>query len=327
MIYFFYGDEEFNISQEVKGFRDKLDKNFIEMSYKTYKNPKFPDLIAILKSQPMMFGKMLIVVDCLNYFCGKKKDEGNFDFDDKQLAELSQTLEDCNENLDVIFVAYVSPDDQKKKKIDKRRKIFKLLSKYNSKEFLQLPSYKTEEYETWIKKQAGTKDLKLSNEVASEILLQVGINLRTLDSELEKLKVYAGDKPVTCDMVKEICTTGEDLFSFTNALIVGDIQKALEEYQKILVKKHPLEILASLHTILRQNIQIKAYGSKYSSDEIARMINMHPYRVTLELRKLKNVSLKNLVRLKKNLTDAEYKIKTGQSAMEPEREVEYAILR
>ena len=325
MIYFFYGDEEFNISQEVKGFRDKLDKNFIEMSYKTYKNPKFPDLIAILKSQPMMFGKMLIVVDCVNYLCGKKSEESGFD--DKQLAELSQALEDCNENLDVIFTAYVSPDDQKKKKIDKRRKIFKLLSKYNSKEFLQLPSYKTDEYETWIKKQAGTKDLKLSDEVVSEILLQVGANLRTLDSELEKLKVYAGDKPVTCDMVKEICTTGEDLFSFTNALIVGDTQKALEEYQKILAKKHLLEILAALHTILRQDIQIKAYSSKYSSDEIAKMINMHPYRVKLELQKLKNVSLKNLVRLKKNLTDAEYKIKTGKAAMELEREVEYAILR
>jgi DNA polymerase-3 subunit delta len=325
MIYFFYGDEEFNISQEVKGFRDKLDKNFIEMSYKTYKNPKFPDLIAILKSQPMMFGKMLIVIDCVNYLCGKKSEESGFD--DKQLAELSQALEDCNENLDVIFIAYVSPDDQKKKKIDKRRKIFKLLSKYNSKEFLQLPSYKTEEYETWIKKQAGTKDLKLSNEVASEILLQVGINLRTLDSELEKLKVYAGDKPVTKDMVKEICTTGEDLFSFTNALIVGDTQKALEEYQKILVKKHPLEILATLHTILRQNIQIKAYNGKYSQYEIAQMIKINPKRIPYILQEIKNVPLKNLVRLKKNLTDAEYKIKIGQSAMEPEREVEYAILR
>ena len=67
--------------------------------------------------------------------------------------------------------------------------------------------------------------------------------------------------------------------------------------------------------------------SKYSFDEIAKMINMHPYRVKLELKKLKDVPLKNLVRIKKNLTDAEYKIKTGQSAMEPEREVEYAILR
>ena len=323
MIYFFYGDEEFNISNEIKGFRDKLDKNFIEMSYKTYKSPKFPDLIAILKSQPMMFGKMLIVISCLNYFSGKKSEDNGFD--DKQIKELEEALNNCSENIDVIFVAEIPPDSQKK--IDKRKKIFKLFSKYNSKEFLQLPSYKTKELETWIKNQAKTKDLKISDEIASAMLIQIGSNLRILDSELEKLKVYAGNSVVTTDMVKEICVTGEDLFSFANCLIAGNTSKALEEYQKLLTKKHPLEIMAALHTMLRNSIQIKAYGSKYSSEEIAKMINMHPYRVQLELQKLKNVSLQNLVKLKKNLTDTEYKIKTGQSSMDTEREVEYAILR
>lgn len=323
MIYFFYGDEEFNISNEVKGFRDKLDKNFLEMSYKTYNNPKFPDLIAILKSQPMMFGKMLIVINCLNYLCGKKADDNGFD--DKQLKELAQTLENTNENIDIIFIAQIPPDSQKK--IDKRKKIFKILSKFNSKEFLQLPSYKTAELENWIKQRADKKDLKLPNDVASLILIQVGSNLRTLDSELEKLKVFAGNKPVTKEMVKEICTTGEDLFGFSQYLITGKIAQALEEYQKLLAKKHPLEILSFLHTQIRNSIQIKAYSGKYSNDDIAKIINMHPYRVKLELQKLKDVPLKNLVQLKKNLTNAEYKIKTGQSVLDIEREVEYAILR
>ena len=64
MIYFFYGDEEFNISNEIKKFRSKLDKDFIEMSYKYFNNPKFPDLVAAIKSQPMMFGKMLVEIKC-----------------------------------------------------------------------------------------------------------------------------------------------------------------------------------------------------------------------------------------------------------------------
>ena len=71
MIYFFYGDEEFNISNEIKKFKDKLDKNFLEMSYKYYSNLKFPDLVAVLKTQPMMFGKMLIEINCLSYLSGK----------------------------------------------------------------------------------------------------------------------------------------------------------------------------------------------------------------------------------------------------------------
>lgn len=323
MIYFFYGDEEFNISNEIKKFKSKLDKNFIEMSYKYYNNPKYPDLVAALGTQPMMFGNMIIEINCLSYLSGKTAEDKGLD--DKQIARIKDVLDNCNENLDIIFTAQIPPDSQKK--IDKRKKFFKLLSKYNAKEFAQIPSYKTAELENWIKQQAKTKDMKLTDDVASEILLQIGSNLRMLDSELEKLKIYAGENSVTKDMVKEICVTNEDLFVFADYLICDNKTKALEEYQKLLSKKHPLEILSVLHTLLHSKIQIKANSSKYNADEIAKIINMHPYRVKLELQKLKNVSLKNLVKLKKNLTGAEYKIKSGQSALDIDREVEYAILQ
>ena len=228
MIYFFYGDEEFNISNEIKKFKDKLDKNFMEMSYKYFNNPKFPDLVAALKLQPMMFGKMLVEINCLSYLSGKSEDKS---FDDKQIAQITDALDNCSENIDIIFTAQLPPDSQKK--IDKRKKFFKVLSKYNPKEFLQIPSYKTAELESWIKQQGKTKDLKISDEVASAMLLQVGANLRMLDSELEKLKIFAADKPVSKDMIKEICVTNEDLFTFADYLICDNKTKALEEYQKL----------------------------------------------------------------------------------------------
>lgn len=322
MIYFFYGDEEFNISNEIKVFKSKLDKNFIEMSYKEYNNPKFADLIAIVSTQPMMFGKMLIVIDCMKYFSAKSEDGG---FDDNQIEQLTQALDSCNENLDIIFVA--CSDSEGKKKVDKRRKIFKLLSKYNSKEFPQIPSYKTQELESWIMNRAKSKKMKMSSDVVSTLLLQVGANLRMLDSELEKLKVYAGSNQINVDMVKQICVNNEDLFAFIDYLAKEQTDKALFEYQKLVETRHPLAILLTMHTMLHNKIQIKAKSSKYSSDEIAKMLNMHPYRVKLEVQNLKNISLKNLVRLKENITNAEYKIKSGQSNMDIEREVEYALLQ
>lgn len=323
MIYFFYGDEEFNISNKIKEFKSKLDKDFAEMSYKYFNNPKFPDLISAIKSQPMMFGKMLVEINCLGYLSGKSSDDKSFD--DKQFKQLAEALDCSSENVDVVFTAQIPPDSQKK--IDKRKKIFKLLSKYNAQEFNQIPSYKTAELEGWIKQQAKSKDLKISDEVAGAILFQVGSNLRMLDSELEKLKIYAGKSPVTKEMIKEICVTNEDLFVFIDYLVEGNKSKALLEYQKLLAKKHPLEILSVLHTLLHGRIQIKAYSSKHSPDEIAKIINMHPFRVKMEIQKLKNISLKDLVKLKKNLTDAEYKIKSGQSNLDIDKEIEYAILQ
>ncbi len=328
MIYFYYGDEEFNISTEIKKLKSKLDKNFLEMSYKEFDNPKFPDLMVAISSQPMMFGKMLIVIDCINYFKSKKKDtdcEGGFD--DGQIKQIEKALEMVNENLDIVFRAYVVPDSKKKTSIDKRKKIFKLLSKYNSQEFNQIPAYKTAELESWIKNQAKKHELKINPDAVSLLLLQVGSNLRMLDSELEKLKVFSKDKPATKEMVKEICISNEDLFAFIDSVVVGAKSKALEQYNKLISTRYPLSILAILHSSLREKIFIKANGSRYSQDELAKLINMHPYRVKLELQKLKQVPLKNLVNLKENLTQAEYKIKSGQSNLAPEREIEYAILR
>lgn len=322
MIYFLYGDEEFNISSEIKKFKDKLDKDFLEMSYKYFDNPKFPDFVAALKTQPMMFGRMLIEINCLNYLCGKSEDKT---FDDKQIEQIKDAMDICGENTDVILTAVI-PDDSRKK-IDKRKKLFKLFSKYNAKEFAKIPSYKTAELEDWIIRQAKTKDLKISADIASVMLLQIGSNLRMLDTELEKLKIFAGGKTVTKDMVKEICVVNEDIFTFADFLINKNKAKALEEYQKLLSKKHPLEILAVLQTIIHNKIQIKALSVSKSSDEIARIINLHPYRAKLEVQKVKNVSLGNLVKLKENITAAEYKIKTGQSVLDVDREVEYALLQ
>ena len=327
MIYFYYGDEEFNISNEIKNLKSKLDKNFIEMSYKEFDNPKFPDLIVAISTQPMMFGKMLIVIDCVNYFKSKKKDSEESGFDDEQIKQIENTLENANDNLDIVFKAYSAPDSKKKTSIDKRKKLFKLLSNYNSQEFNQIPAYKTAELESWIDSQAKKHDLKINPDAVSLLLLQVGSNLRMLDSELEKLKVFAKDKIATKEMIKEICVSNEDLFAFIDSAVQGEKIKALEQYNKLISTRYPLSILATLHTSLKDKIFIKANGTKYSQDEIAKLIGIHPYRVKLELQKLKKVPLKNLVKLKENLTDAEYKIKTGQSNLSPEREIEYALLR
>lgn len=328
MIYFNYGNEEFNISNAIKKLKSKLDKNFIEMSYKEFNNPKFPELMVAISSQPMMFGKMLIVINCEGYFKSKKKDsQTESGFDDNQLKQIEKALEEINENLDIVFRAYTPYDPKKKNSIDKRKKIFKILSKYNSEEFNQIPSYKTTELENWIKNQAKLHDLKINPDAISLLLLQVGSNLRMLDSELEKLKVFAKDNTATKDMVKEICVSNEDLFAFIDMVITGSTSQAIEQYNKLITTRYPLSILSMLHTSLHDKIFIKSSGTKYSQEEISKMTGMHPYRVKLELQKLKQIPLKNLVKLKENLTNAEYKIKSGQSNLAPEREIEYALLR
>ena len=56
------------------------------------------------------------------------------------------------------------------------------------------------------------------------------------------------------------------------------------------------------------------------------MTGMHEYVVKLTLQKLKKNNLKDLVKLKENLTEAEYRIKAGL-APDVEKEVENALFR
>ncbi len=316
-VYFFYGEEDFNIEVEIDKLKSSLDKNYLDMSFKVYDNPSFPDLISILRTQPMMFGKMLIVIKCLDYFSKT--------FEDKEIKEISAALENNNDMLDIVFLAQLPRDGGKKP--DSRKKLFKLLSKYNVKEFPTIPTYKTAELEAFVKKQAQKRKLKMPQEAINALLFQVGNNLRQLDNELEKLEIISYPKLlVTEAMVKENCISNEDLFVFADYLVSGKKDKALKEYRKLSEKKHYLEILAATQTMLRQWITLKAKSSKLSNFELAKATGMHEYRVKLTLQKLKNTTLKELVKLKENLTEAEYNIKAGLSQF-PEEDIENTFFK
>ena len=316
-IYFFYGEEDFNIEKEIDKLKKGLDKNFLEMSFKTYDNPKFADLTAILRTQPMMFGKMLVVINCIDYFSKT--------FEDKEIKEITSALENNTDNLDIVFLAQLPRNEGKK--LDSRKKFFKLLSKFNAKEFPTIPTYKTAELEDWVKKQAKSKGIKPSPDAVTNLVIQVGNNLRQLDTELDKLKLLAfPSENITADMVKEICISNEDLFAFSDLLMQNEKDKALLEFHKLLDKKHPLEILATLQTMIRRWIILKAKSGELSNYELSRLTGQHEFVVQKTLQKLKRTNLQDLVALKQNLTEAEYRIKSGQ-ALDIEEEVENAILK
>ena len=127
-------------------------------------------------------------------------------------------------------------------------------------------------------------------------------------------------------MVKEICISNEDLFAFSDFLMENEKDKALLEYRKLLDSRYPLEILSTLQTMTRRWIILKAKGKTSTPMELSRLTGMHEYVVKLTLQRLRKNNLKDLVRLKQNLADAEYKIKSGL-VLDVEKEVENALFR
>lgn len=317
-VYFFYGDEDYNIEQAIDKLKQGLDKNFAAMNYKTFDNPSFVDLMDAIRTQGMMFGKMLTVISCKNYF--------DKTLEDNQIKELEATLENCPDNTDIVFVATLPRNENKK--LDSRKKLFKILSKYNVQEYptFKMNYYGKQDLSNWIKKQAKSKNINVGQDVIDILIEQIGNNLREIDMELEKLKLIAyPEKTITAKMVKEICISNEDLFNFTELIMSQDYDKALNEYKKLLDKKHPLEILSATQTILRKRILLKLNAHK-PINEIVAITGMSDKQIQAILRNSGKQKLKNLVNLKKNLTNAEYRIKSGIST-NAESEVQDALIR
>ena len=127
-------------------------------------------------------------------------------------------------------------------------------------------------------------------------------------------------------MVEEISISNQDLFNITELIMKNQKDKALLEFKKLTDKKHPLELLSAIQTMLRKWIIIKQKSSSFSTQELSKLTGTHEFVVKQTIAKLKNTKLSDLVNLKNNLFDVETKIKSAE-ALDINAEVEIALIR
>lgn len=343
---FFYGDEDYLIEQEISKLKDKLlDKNFSAMNYKYVKSPKYQDLISLLRTQPMMFGSQMIVIDVKNYFKNQKNNEAsiidetventengdemsegdNFSLDNSQIEEIRDSLENVAPSLHIIFTL-IFERDSKTKKPDSRKKIYKVLSQCTEmKEFATIPFYDTTSIINFINKEAKNQGVTFEKQASLRLAEQVGNNLRELVKEIEKLVLIAYPKDkISEDMVKQICITNEDVFSLTDKLFNGQKASALKEFRKLCEKQYPLAIFSAIQTNLRKALILKLNGKNLSSTELSKLTGFREPQIPYKIKELKDANLKDLARLKRNFARAELNIKAGK-ALDVQEEIEKAF--
>ena len=319
-VYFFYGDEDFNIELELDKMKSKLNPDFLSMSYHVLDNPDYSTLVNVLRTPPMMFGDTLIVINSENYFSGNKKY-----FEDNELDDIEDALNNNSQGIDIVFVLTLPRDENKKP--DSRKKLFKILSKFNVREFPTFKTYKTAEISNWIKTRGKSKGISFKDDAIELMIEQIGNNLRQFDGEMDKLKLIAyPEKVITKQMVLDICISNQDLFNFAELIMTDNKDKALLEFKKLLDKKHPLELLSAIQTMLRKWILLKTKSSTCTPSELSKLVGMHEFVVKQNLQKLKKTPVSELVKLKENLFEVEYKIKSAES-IDMISEVECAIIR
>ena len=307
---------------ELNKLKNKLvDKAFLSTNYRVYDNPKFPELMDILRTPSLMFGSILAVINCEKYFFDTK---GKINFDDKELKQIEETVQAVADTLNIVFVCKIERESSKK--IDTRRKLYKILAKNTT--MTEFPEWKTysKELPVWIQKQAKQKDLIMASDVTQFLIDRLGTNLRVINSELDKLKlaIYP-TKAVKKEDIQNICTSSEDIFVLTDYILKGEKDKALLEFKKLCTNKHYLEILAVLQTNFAKMASIKVDSVSKSPMEIAAKNHLPEFIVKKHLEKLRKIPMDRLIKIRRNLLEAEYRVKTGEMSFY-ELPVELALL-
>ena len=319
-VYLFWGEEDFNIDSSMKELREKvLDPNWVALSHKVLTEPDISLLNETLQTLPLSFGNILIEVYSSLFLRGGVKVSSS----DKNVKKLIENIETVNEKVHLLFVCKIPRNTQKK--IDSSLKLTKTLQKVGQvQEFPAIKAYKENDLIQWINRATLKKGIKISRDASLKLLMNTGSELRKIDSELEKLKLAIHPQTfIKQEDVLQLCANHENVFLFADLWLKGDKPKTLIELHKLLEKDHPVKIIAVLQTVIRRWIKIKLESQTNNAFEVSKTINLHKFLVENDIKKLKNISIDNLIRMRTNLTDAEYKIKSGK--MDPVISMEVAI--
>jgi DNA polymerase-3 subunit delta len=135
------------------------------------------------------------------------------------LAEIAQELKDFSwQSVRLIISAA---------KVDKRKIFYKALDKLGTVESFAGWSIDDKNWadqaELWARKAIRAKDKEISEEALGEIITRVGPNPRQLDTEIEKLSLYVGDrKEIGLEDVEAICTRNKLAQAFALGDALGD---------------------------------------------------------------------------------------------------------
>ena len=306
---FLWGDEDYLIEKAINKIKkDVLADNINALNYKSIDNPTFALFSELLRTNSMMFGASIIVIKCAKYFFESKNKEK---LDDKQIQELINALKTIPDSVHIVLVCETPRGE--KKKPDSRKKLFKEVQKIAKiQEFQSFRNYEEYKIIPILKNIADELELKLNQSEASFLIQTAGSSLRDLSSILEKIKLYIyPQKSVTIEAIKETTSNKCDIFNLIDLILKKKWDFALDLINEILQKEHFLPTLAFLQSTLSNLLKIKLYSKNMSSYDLAVKLAQNEYVVKMNIEKVKNVDLNELIRLKINLEDMEFRLKTG----------------
>lgn len=285
-LYLFYGNNKSIINDKINNIINKY--NIVDNNIIKYDLEDNLDNIIEEASMISLFGDTKLILINATFK------------EDIDVDKLEEYLKHYNNNT---YIVFMSND-----KVDTRRKLYKLITKYGTIEEVNGDNNYIRSY---IKEYI--KDYMID---INYFLSKVSDNLDNIKNELDKLMLYKmEDKNITNKDIDDLVIPNieEDIFSLTDSVITNNVDKSITLYNKFMEKNYePIYIIGLLGNQFTLLYQVKKlYDMGKNNNEIASILGVHPYRVKLAIQNSYYYTESDLIKYIYKLGNLDKDIKTG----------------
>ncbi|MGF0030012.1 DNA polymerase III subunit delta [Staphylococcus pasteuri] len=279
---------------------EKDDFNYVK--YNLYETEITP-IIEETLTMPFFSDKKAILVQNAYVFTGEKvTKELNQNTD--QLLEFIEKYDGANL---IVFEVFQN-------KLDERKKLTKTLKKNG--QLKKVEQMSEEEIKKWIQSKLNDNFKDIKQDALNNMIELTGINFNIISQELDKLMLFLGDRPtINKDDVNLIINRSleQNVFLLTEYIQKRQKNKAIQLVKDLInMKEEPIKLLALITSNYRLYYQCKILSQKgYSGQQIAKTVNVHPYRVKLALGQVRHYQLEDLLNIINSCAETDYKLKSS----------------
>lgn len=233
-VYFLMGEEPYFIDF----LSDHFTNNVISEEEKSFnqvvlygKDVSVNDIMSQARQYPFMGDKMLVVI--------------------KEAQELVKTIDQFSSYFKSVQPSTILVFCYKYKTLDKRKELYKTLSKSEFAEIFESNRLKDYQVEGWIKTLISDEKLEIEPKAVAMLVEFLGNDLSKISNEIDKLKIILkNDKLITADLVEENIGISKEYnnFELINAVAYKNEAKAfgIAKYFALNTKNNPFVVTTSL---------------------------------------------------------------------------------
>ena len=304
-IYLIHGSTKPLVEAETDKLLAKLIGNRDEFNFSQYdmKEIPFETMKEDAMTIPFLSDAKAIVIHNAFVFTGEKV-KTTFDINIDEILKFIEGFEGPNY---VIFTVYSD-------KLDERKKIVKKIKANH--DVRKIEPLDEQGMKQVIKTTLNENFKDIKEDALNEMIGLTGVDYSAVMKELDKLVLYSGDAPViTKSDVSQVVSRSleQNVFLLTDYITTGKKTEAIHLLKDLIhMKEEPIKLLALITSQYRLYYQVKILAEKgYSEQQIAREVKVHPYRVKLSMRKVRQIPLKHLLEVIDACAEADYELKSS----------------